>query len=487
LKFTATLGRRNALGAIFVVALILLGAIPTLALLFEPDGPEYLTIPWDEERVDADAVMLTRHGHRVAGSNNEYLASKYLVSELESAGLVNVKHEQFTMDSYEVLGASLSIHEEPMDDHRDFLHYIDYVAYPFCSSGGATALPVFVGEGTAAEFDKVDVAGKIVLGNTGKIGRHGLAVEAAKRGAAGAISINDQVNPDGGYPPYSMDSEVLTDSWDEYYRMWVQEDKGIPALTVSKGVGDDLLEFMDKYPSVLTYDRVSLSMSSRCAIEPRPVNVVTADVRGVDDPDEFVLIGGHLDTVYAGPGAVDNTAGVLTLLEMARQWAGLEPTRTIRFAFWGGEEIGIRGSEEWYNEHRAEVDEHMMFYMNWDMNNVDLRYGNTTGMAISSPEHYEEMLDIHDWLQSEYPEYNKYSSGFGLTGEGRLGGTDWAYFYNGGGQHSLGGGHEVLQAGGSGSWGRTYHTHFDTIDQLNSHSMGYFAQMYGALAWLHIG
>jgi hypothetical protein len=56
------------------------------------------------------------------------------------------------------------------------------------------------------------------------------------------------------------------------------------------------------------------------------------------------VIGGHMDTVPASPGANDNASGVAATLELARLVAGKEQARWIRFAVFGSEEFGDDGS-----------------------------------------------------------------------------------------------------------------------------------------------
>ena len=70
---------------------------------------------------------------------------------------------------------------------------------------------------------------------------------------------------------------------------------------------------------------------------------------------EVIIAGAHHDTVYQGEGAVDDTSGVTTVLEMARQLAEIVnntgvPERTIQFCTWGGEEEGLWGSRAYVAE-----------------------------------------------------------------------------------------------------------------------------------------
>jgi Zn-dependent M28 family amino/carboxypeptidase len=80
---------------------------------------------------------------------------------------------------------------------------------------------------------------------------------------------------------------------------------------------------------------------------------ITGDIPGSDLKDEIVMIGAHFDTWHASPNASDNTSGVAVVLEAARilKAVGARPRRTIRLAFWAGEEQGLHGSREYVARH----------------------------------------------------------------------------------------------------------------------------------------
>lgn len=68
-----------------------------------------------------------------------------------------------------------------------------------------------------------------------------------------------------------------------------------------------------------------------------------------EDPNlPLVIIGGHYDSVPAGPGANDNGSGTATTVEVARQLAAFPiPGVEVRYVAFGGEEIGLLGSKEY--------------------------------------------------------------------------------------------------------------------------------------------
>jgi hypothetical protein len=104
--------------------------------------------------------------------------------------------------------------------------------------------------------------------------------------------------------------------------------------------------------------RISLELSNRITPGALIVNNVIADILGRDRPDEWVLVGAHLDSWDFGTGAQDNATGAAMVLEAARAIAALgqAPRRSIRFALWGGEEQGQLGSTAYARAHAAELD-----------------------------------------------------------------------------------------------------------------------------------
>jgi Zn-dependent M28 family amino/carboxypeptidase len=70
---------------------------------------------------------------------------------------------------------------------------------------------------------------------------------------------------------------------------------------------------------------------------------VVADPPGFDPATPHVVIGAHLDTVAAAPGAEDNASGIGVMLELARMAAAEPPALMVRFIAFGAEEPRGRG------------------------------------------------------------------------------------------------------------------------------------------------
>ncbi len=80
---------------------------------------------------------------------------------------------------------------------------------------------------------------------------------------------------------------------------------------------------------------------------------VVATLRGSQDPDEYVVIGAHLDCFSSGTGGVDDGAGLGPSMEAIRliTAAGAHPKRSIVLILFAAEESGLVGSQAWLKRH----------------------------------------------------------------------------------------------------------------------------------------
>ena len=92
--------------------------------------------------------------------------------------------------------------------------------------------------------------------------------------------------------------------------------------------------------------------------DPTEQENVVAEIRGREKPDEWVLVGAHLDSWAHGPGVVDNNCDAAMVIEAARDIlrTGIRPRRSIRFVLFTGDEEGMPGSWAYVRSHRAEFD-----------------------------------------------------------------------------------------------------------------------------------
>ena len=78
-------------------------------------------------------------------------------------------------------------------------------------------------------------------------------------------------------------------------------------------------------------------------------------IKGKRYPEEEILIGSHIDSVPGTQGASDNAAGSVMNLELARHFLANPPDRTLRFVWFGSEELGLNGSLAYVKRHWKEL------------------------------------------------------------------------------------------------------------------------------------
>jgi carboxypeptidase Q len=101
-------------------------------------------------------------------------------------------------------------------------------------------------------------------------------------------------------------------------------------------------------------ERVVLEFDIRNYFRPGPIKYhnVIGWIPGTEYPDEYVILGGHLDGFDGAAGAIDNASGATVAMEAARLIlaAGGRPKRTIMVHLWAGEEYGLLGSSAWVKQ-----------------------------------------------------------------------------------------------------------------------------------------
>jgi carboxypeptidase Q len=88
---------------------------------------------------------------------------------------------------------------------------------------------------------------------------------------------------------------------------------------------------------------------------------VVGEIRGRENPEQILVVGGHLDSWDLSEGATDNGMGSTCTLGAADAIlrSGMKPRRTIRFVLFTGEEQGIDGSFAYIKQHQAEMANHL--------------------------------------------------------------------------------------------------------------------------------
>jgi carboxypeptidase Q len=289
------------------------------------------------------ARELTAIGPRVTGSAAYQRAAEWAEQQFRAVGLARVTREPFTIErGWERVSARARIGgpvERPL--HVESLGWM-----PSTPEGGIAANVV-----PLASFSPAAVAANPVLHGTIALlpdgdppgspaaaaqTRRGLAIALRAAGVLAMLSADSD-----------PDNQLTARGYEFTTAIGV-----LPAAQVGR---DDARMIRD----LLTRGAVRLSLELVNRITPAAVQVdnVIAELRGRERPDEWVLVGAHLDSWDFATGAQDNATGVAMVLEAARAVAaGQPPRRSIRFALWGGEEQGQLGSSAYARDHASTLD-----------------------------------------------------------------------------------------------------------------------------------
>ncbi len=167
--------------------------------------------------------------------------------------------------------------------------------------------------------------------------RQQVSEELLKCGLAGIItSTSDERILTGGNYRITMDTLPTT-----------------PRISLLKTQYDEIKAMVDDGKDV----QVAFDIRNHFRKGPIPLYNVIADLKGSEIPDEYVVVGGHIDSWDGATGATDNGAGCATTMEAARilTTAGVKPKRSIRFMLWSGEEQGLLGSRAYVEQNMAAV------------------------------------------------------------------------------------------------------------------------------------
>lgn len=117
-------------------------------------------------------------------------------------------------------------------------------------------------------------------------------------------------------------------------------------------------EIIKKMAEERRYFLLEFDIRNHFRMGPVKYHNVIGKIRGTQYPDEYVIVGGHLDAYDVATGGVDCGTGVTSAMEAARliMAAGGRPKRTILVILWAGEEFGLLGSKSWVERNADKLD-----------------------------------------------------------------------------------------------------------------------------------
>ncbi len=472
---------------IIAVIIIFLIVIATIGIsvkrgVFGERKEGYIIIDFDEQKCTLDGKTLCDmgmvndgvKGGRLTGTESEYRGAKYILEQFQKAGLSEAHIEEYPVVMFNPKNVEVSLVPyifngpldvgvpNPLSPIIEYRHAVDFVIQGYSgslhwSNNMDDLETVNIGDGRD-NSDYEGIGGKAVIvrwgggSSSGAPGNSELFFKAWENGAAAIILHNQANGAQINYPPI-FKSSPLPERWpDSSY-------PDIPFFMVSKDMGDDINRLQSDHKIRLNFD---------IPIGETNLNVVVGEIKGTSD--ELIVMGAHHDTVYNGPGGIDNTVGTITIIGLARGLARYTPKKTIRLCTFGGEEEGLFGSRLYFQAHREELLENCVEMLNFDMDNVDLERGNSLPIQFSSNESIKIVKKIRDVVLKE-ERFQKYQ--VPVTWSSLLSaGSDQNIFANNG--------IPVSCTWGSGSW--EYHTYLDIAERQNAESQALAAKIVGSYA-----
>ncbi|MFO7544235.1 MAG: M28 family metallopeptidase [Trueperaceae bacterium] len=284
------------------------------------------------------AIADANGGTRVSGSPGYDASVAYAASVLESAGY-DVTFQPFQFQTFLTLAATVLEQVAPPPTGP-----IATSIFSYSGSGDVTAAVTVLTAPPADPTpgcDAADFAG-FPAGNIALISRGACtfamkATNAYNAGAAAVVIFNDAPGTLSG----TLGNGFTLD---------------IPVTSVTQAVGQELTATPGLLLRLKTDTFRGLATAHNVLAESR-----------FGDPANVVMVGGHLDSVNAGPGINDNGSGAAAILETAVQMARVRARNQVRFALWGAEESSLVGSTHYVNGLGNEDLAKIALYLNFDM------------------------------------------------------------------------------------------------------------------------
>lgn len=274
---------------------------------------------------------------RVAGSAEELKAAEILKAECEAIG-VPAEIEPFQIEDAEIETAAFEI----LEPFHQTYEVTGYKCAENTLEEGLTADFLYVENALEVNLD--DAAGKIVLVN-GFL-RVPVFRSLMKAGVAGIVTFEGSLR----------DKKDETDLSTRMLRKTLRAFGNVPMVHLRVADAIDMVR-RGAQKARLTLKNTVVERTSH--------NVVCT-LPGTERPDEIISFGAHYDSVPFSTGVYDNGAGSVINMEVLRYFAENPPRRTVKFMWYGSEEIGLEGSKAYVRDHQDELPKHVL------MINVDV-------------------------------------------------------------------------------------------------------------------
>ncbi len=338
---------------------------------------------YHKHKVYLQEKALVDFGPRVAGGEVEKAAAAHIAEEMKRIG-IEVEMQSFEMFYFEEVSPPQL--EQVSPNPILYEEAVDFATMGYSGSGTASApvqavdldMPPSGDSSSGCEpEDFLDfIPGNIALIQRGTCTFAQKANNAAAAGAVGAIIFNEGNTPER--------TELLMGTLGE-------PGISIPVVGTTFALGQDLAQ-------LLPTDEVVVNLMVDAISELRSSQNVIGTLSGDKSDQGVVYLGGHYDSVAAGPGANDDASGVAAMLEAARvlkKKSYCIPV-TLKFIAFGAEETGLDGSYNYVDANFDEVSTKGLGMINLDMIGVGdmLQIGHIGYEGGSGPELVEYTQQI---------------------------------------------------------------------------------------------
>ncbi len=303
---------------------------------------------------------------RIAGSPEEEKAAQILKEECDKLGVPAII-QPFEIEQGIVEEATLEI----LEPFQQEIPVTGYQCAQNTPEGGLEAPFLYVEN--ADDVSLSDARGKIVLVN-GYM-RVPLFRKLMKAGVAGIVTMEGQLR----------DKREETDLSTRKLRRTLRAFGNVPMVHTR------VLDAIDMVRKGACKARLVLKGRT----EEWTSHNVIATVLGTEKPEEIVSFGAHYDSVDFSKGVYDNGAGSVINMEVLRYFAENPPKRTLKFMWYGSEEIGLEGSWAYVKAHKEELEAHKLM-INVDVGGPVLGVDRITATAEKELASYlEYFVKIH--------------------------------------------------------------------------------------------
>lgn len=321
---------------------------PVAALAGDSDTDRLIAEALKPSLLETNLRRLTDEvGGRVPGTPSFQRAVDWGVAAFKEAGAESVHTEEFTIQHSWAEGAT----EMTASLRGGTTFPVRAVSIAWAPALAAVKhVPIVdVGQGTEAEFTKAGgVSGRIVLVHTKVLASWAdLFWEYEQAPAAIALAVKGEAK---------AIAFLATREHDILYRHTnavAGEIDRLPMAIVAREDGERIARLLASGNPVWA----DLSIPNKIGGAIKTWNIV-AEIRGSEKPDEYVVLGAHLDSWELGTGALDNGCNAALVIDALRaiKASGLKPKRSMKFVLFSGEEEGLMGSRAYVVQHRGELD-----------------------------------------------------------------------------------------------------------------------------------